>query len=65
MVNRDYANQLLTKVEGNLKKLKFAVQRQEPLEVFKNTLKDTEEIVENLKSVLDREPLSPNEINRR
>jgi hypothetical protein len=54
MRNRDYVIRLLEKLDGKLSQLDFMTSRQEPLENFKNAIIEGKEIIEDLKSEVNR-----------
>ena len=51
-------------LEFVLTNLQRIVQTQEPLNVYTENIKKGIEVLEDLKSMVEAEPLSPNEINR-
>lgn len=61
---RNRTNSLLEKLDGRLQSLKRIVQRQEPIDSYLKTIDDTQSIVEELKSIIEAEPLAPNERSR-
>lgn len=61
---RNRTNSLLEKLDGRLQSLKRIVQRQEPIDNYLKTIDDTQSIVEELKSIIEAEPLAPNERSR-
>jgi|TARA_R110000803_G_scaffold76264_1_gene140849 hypothetical protein len=54
MQNKDYVIGLLEKLESKFSHLEFIVSRQEPLEVYKKTINESREIIENIKSAINR-----------
>ncbi len=54
MKNQDYIIQLLEKLDGKFSHLEFIVSRQEPLEVYKKTIEEGKEIIEDIKSSINR-----------
>jgi hypothetical protein len=54
MQNKDYVIGLLEKLEAKFAHLEFIVSRQEPLEVYKKTINESREIIENIKSAINR-----------
>jgi hypothetical protein len=58
---RELTTRKLEHVEGQLKTLKFMVNRGEPIQEFINKLNYTEEIISDVKSLIQQEPLSPEE----
>ena len=53
----------LEKMEGNIEKMYFILQRQGTREQFEENLQELRELVSETKMFLDQEPLSPSEIN--
>lgn len=64
MRNRDLVINKLEYLEIHLKTLRGIVQRNEPVEKYYNTISTTEEIVGEIKSAIEREDMSSNELNR-
>lgn len=54
MQNQDYVIGLLEKLESKFSHLEFIVSRQEPLKVYKKTINESREIIENIKSAINR-----------
>ena len=54
MKNQDYIIRLLERLEGKLSHLEFITTRQEPLEVYKNTLNESRDIIADIKSAIER-----------
>ena len=54
MKNQDYVIQLLEKLESKFAHLEFIVSRQEPLEVYKKTIEEGRQIIENAKTAIYR-----------
>lgn len=61
---RNRTNSLLEKLDGRLQSLKRIVNRQEPIDTYIKTIDDTQSIVDELKSIIEAEPLAPNERSR-
>lgn len=61
---RNRTNSLLEKLDGRLQGLKRIVNRQEPIDTYIKTIDDTQSIVDELKSIIEAEPLAPNERSR-
>ena len=53
----------LEKMEGNIEKMYFILQRQGSREHFEENLQELRELVSETKMFIDQEPLSSNEIN--
>ena len=47
-----------------MKTLKFIVSRGEPVQTFLDVVSQSEELISELQALIDREDLSPNEMNR-
>jgi hypothetical protein len=63
MRNRELFTRRLEQIEGRLKGLTLMVSRGETVKSFKDEIKNIEEIVDELKGFIEREPMSPGEIN--
>jgi hypothetical protein len=63
MKNREIIMRRLERAEGNVGKLFFVLQRAGSREEFEEALKDLQETLQDAKSFVQQEPLSPNEIN--
>lgn len=64
MRNRNLMQKKLEYLEFVLTNLQRIVQTQEPLNVYTENIKKGIEVLEDLKSMVEAEPLSPNEVNR-
>jgi hypothetical protein len=64
MKNRDIIMRRLEKLEGNVEKLHFIIQRQGTREQFEEILQETRELLSETKMFVDTEPLGIGEINR-
>lgn len=51
-------------LESTLINLQRIVQTQEPLEVYIQNIKKGLDVIDDLKSMIESEPLSPNEVNK-
>jgi hypothetical protein len=51
-------------LESTLINLQRIVKTQEPIEVYIQNIEKGLEVVEDLKSMIEAEPLSPNEVNK-
>jgi hypothetical protein len=58
---RELTTRKIENIEGQLKALKFMVNRGEPIQDFLNTIEHTESILAEVKSLLQQEPLSADE----
>lgn len=63
MKNRDYIIRKVEYLEATLINLQRIVKTQEPIEVYIQTLNRGLEYIEDLKSAIESEPMSSNEIN--
>jgi DNA-binding FrmR family transcriptional regulator len=64
MRNRELTIKRVEQIEGKLKTLQFMVQRGGNITDFIQEIKKTEDILSDLKSIIEREPFSSNEINK-
>lgn len=64
MKNRDIITRRLEKMEGNIEKMYFLLQRQGSREQFEENLQELRELVSETKMFVDQEPISPNELNQ-
>jgi hypothetical protein len=51
-------------LESTLINLQRIVKTQEPVEVYTQNIEKGLEVIEDLKSMIEAEPMSPNEVNR-
>lgn len=63
MKNREIIMRRLDKMEGNIEKMYFVLQRQGTREQFEENLQQLRELVSETKMFVDQEPLGPNELN--
>ena len=63
MVNREIIRRKLEKIESNLTKVDFILKRTGNLEDFLNATAEMKELVKEIKSFIEYEPRSANEIN--
>jgi len=61
---RNRTNSLLEKLDGRLQSLKRIVNRQEPIDTYINTIEQAQSLVEELKSIIEAEPIAPTERSR-
>jgi len=61
MKNRDLVERKMDVILGNIQRLKFIVNRQEPVETYIQVLEQLQDQVEEIQSMIRREPLSPEE----
>ena len=64
MRSREYLFKRIENLEAKLKTLNFLLKRGSTVGEFEYEIKFCEEILEDIKSVIEREPMSPNEINK-
>jgi hypothetical protein len=64
MRNRNLISNKLDNLEAKMKTLKFIVSRGEPIQTFLDVVTQSEELISELQDLIDREDLSPNELNR-
>jgi len=65
MRNRDLVFMKIERLEGIMKTLKVMTTRPNTtVEDFHSTVNDAEGLLEDLKSMIEREPMGPNEVNR-
>jgi hypothetical protein len=64
MRNRNLFFNKLELVENDLKVLKLMVNRQQPVRDFIDKVTSIEDVVSDLKSMVEKEPLSPSELNK-
>jgi hypothetical protein len=64
MRNRESMQRKIDVLESTLINLQRIAQTREPLETYTKTIRKGLDIIDDLKSIIESEPLSPNEINR-
>lgn len=64
MRNRNLLNQKLDNLEATLVTLQQIVNRQSPIESYKANIVKAQGLVEDIKDMVEREPMSPGEINK-
>jgi hypothetical protein len=64
MRNRNLVTRKLDQLETTLITLQQIVNRQAPIETYKANIVKAQGLVEDLKDMVEREPISPTEINR-
>ena len=64
MRNRNLLNQKLDNLEATLVTLQQIVNRQSPIETYKANIVKAQGLVEDIKDMVEREPMSSNEINK-
>jgi len=64
MRNRNLISNKLDNLEAKMKTLKFILSRGEPVQTFLDVVTQSEELISELQDLIDREDLSPNELNR-
>ena len=63
MRNRELFTRRLEQIEGRLKGLTLMVSRGDSVENFRKEITNIEGIVDELKGFVEREPMSPEELN--
>lgn len=61
---RNRLNGLLDKLDGTLVNLERIVNRQEPIESYRINIGKAQALTEEIRSIVEAEPVAPNEINR-
>ena len=61
MKNRNYINKQLDNLEGVLNNLRAIVSKQEPLETYLKGIEKAGELVEEIRSKVENEPMSAHE----
>jgi hypothetical protein len=64
MRNRNLITAKLELLENKMKTLKFITSRNEPLATYNQVISESEELIQELQAIIDREDLSPDEMNR-
>ena len=64
MRNRSLMQKKVEYLESTLINLQRIVKTQEPVEVYTQNIEKGLEVIEDLKSMIEAEPMSPNEVNR-
>ncbi len=64
MRNRNLLNRKLDTLEGTLATLHNIVNTQQPIESYRANIVKAQGIVEELRGMVEAEPMAPNEINR-
>jgi len=64
MRNRDLMQKKVEYLESILINLQRIVKTQEPIDVYVQNVQKGLDIVEDLRSMIEAEPLSPNEVNK-
>ena len=64
MRNRSLMQKKMETLESILINLQRIVKTQEPIDVYVQNVQKGLDVVEDLKSMIEAEPLSPNEVNR-
>jgi hypothetical protein len=64
MRNRNLMQKKVETIESILINLQRIVNTQEPVEVYRKNIEKGLEIIEDVKSMIEAEPLSPNEVNK-
>tara|TARA_R100001460_G_scaffold76748_2_gene117727 strand:+ start:379 stop:576 length:198 start_codon:yes stop_codon:yes gene_type:complete len=64
MRNRNLLNRKLDQLETTLITLQQIVNRQSPIETYKVNINKAQAMVEEIKDMIEREPMSPGELNK-
>jgi hypothetical protein len=64
MRNRNLLNRKLDNLEATLITLQQIVNRQSPIEAYKTNIVKAQGLVEDIKDMVEREPISPGEMNK-
>ena len=64
MRNRNLLNRKLDNLEATLITLQQIVNRQSPIESYKTNIVKAQGLVEDIKDMVEREPISPGEMNK-
>ena len=64
MRNRNLVNKKLELLESTLINLQRIVNTQEPIEIYKININRALGLVDDLRDMVEAEPMSPNEVNR-
>jgi len=64
MRNRSLMQKKVEYLESTLINLQRIVKTKEPVEVYLQNIEKGLDVVEDLKSMIEAEPMSPNEVNR-
>jgi len=64
MRNRNLLNQKLDNLEGTLTILQNIVNTQQPIESYKINIGKAQSLVEDIRDVVESQPMSPNELNK-
>jgi hypothetical protein len=62
MRNRDLITRKLDQLETTLITLEQIVNRQEPIEIYKSNINKAQNLIEEMKSMVEMEPMSNNEL---
>ncbi len=62
MRNRDLITRKLDQLETTLITLEQIVNRQEPIEIYKSNLSKAQNLIEEMKSMVEMEPMSSDEL---
>tara|TARA_B110000977_G_scaffold163008_1_gene208737 strand:+ start:818 stop:1018 length:201 start_codon:yes stop_codon:yes gene_type:complete len=62
MRNRDLITRKLDQLETTLITLEQVVNRQEPIEIYKSNINKAQSLIEEMKSMVEMEPMSSDEL---
>lgn len=64
MRNRNLLNQKLDNLEGTLTILQNIVNTQQPIESYKINIGKAQSLLEDIRDMVESQPMSPNELNK-
>ena len=64
MRNREIFNRKLESLESNLTKMSYLLRRQGTKDEYDDMITSCRDLIEQMKSYINMEPVTPNEINR-
>jgi hypothetical protein len=64
MRNRNLIDRKLSILEGSLVNLQRIVQTREPIQTYKDTIAQALETLDDLRGMVEAEPMSPGEMNK-
>lgn len=64
MRNRNLLNQKLDNLEGTLTTLQSIVNTQQPIESYKINIGKAQSLLEDIRDMVESQPMTPNELNK-